>query len=101
MIYLILTSLNPFLRMKFNINIKSPIKPYLLDPWPTSLVKEFLDIHLPSITKLVNCSLPEGVVRAGFKKVFVSELIKKASLPPDELKNYRLDSGLGSSWPLS
>ena len=63
-------------------------KSCLLDPWPTFLVKECLDILLPSITKLVNCSLTEGDVSAGFKKAIVSPLIKKSSLPPDELKNY-------------
>ena len=73
---------------------KSPTKSCLLDPWPTFLVKECLDILLPSITKLVNCSLTEGAVPAGFKKAIVSPLIKKSSLPPDELKNYRPVSGL-------
>ena len=48
--------------------MKSPTKSCLLDPWPTFLVKECLDILLPSITKLVNCSLSEGVVPADFKK---------------------------------
>ena len=65
----------------------------LLDPWSNFLTKECLDILLPSITKLVNCSLSEGVVVAGFKKAIVSPLIK-ASPPPDELKNYQLVSGL-------
>ena len=27
----------------------------LLDPWPTLLIKECIDILLPSLTKLVNC----------------------------------------------
>ena len=39
---------------------KSPTKSCLLDPCPTFLVKECLDILLPSVTKLVNCSLTEG-----------------------------------------
>ena len=67
---------------------KSPTKSCLLDPWPTFLVKECLDILLPSVTKLVNCSLTEGAVPGGLKKAIVSPLIKKSSLPPDELKNY-------------
>ena len=73
---------------------KSPTKSCLLDPWPTFLVKECLDILLPSVTKLVNCSLTEGAVPGGLKKAIVSPLIKKSSLPPDELKNYRPISGL-------
>ena len=57
-------------------------------------MKGCLDILLPLITKLVNCSLTEGAVPTGFKKAIVSPLIKKSSLPPDELKNYRPVSGL-------
>ena len=77
------------------IIMKSPTKSCLLDPWPTFLVKESIDILLPSITRLVNCSLSEGVVPDEFKKVIVTPLIKKSSLPPNDLKNYRPVSGLG------
>ena len=75
--------------------MKSPSKSCLLDPWPTFLVKECIDILLPSITRLVNCSLSEGVVPDEFKKAIVTPLIKKSSLPPNDLKNYRPVSGLG------
>ena len=75
--------------------MKSPTKSCLLDPWPTFLVKECIDILLPSITGLVNCSLSEGVVPGEFKKAIVTPLIKKSPLPPNDLKNYRPVSGLG------
>ena len=64
-------------------------------PWPTFLVKGCIDILLPSITRLVNCSLSEGVVPDEFRKAIVTPLIKKSSLPPNDLKNYRPVSGLG------
>ena len=35
----------------------SPTKSCLLDPWPTFLIKEYIDMLLPFLTKLVNCSL--------------------------------------------
>ena len=54
-----------------------------------------MDILSFSIAKLVNCSLFEGVVPVGSRKAVISELIKKASLPPDEIKNYQPVSGLG------
>ena len=73
---------------------KSPTKSCLLDPLPTFLIKECIDILLPSITKLVNCSLREGLVPDGFKNAVATPLIKKASLPVDDLKNYRPVSGL-------
>ena len=74
------------------IIMKSPSKSCLLHPWPTFLVKECIDILLPSIIKLVNCSLSEGVVPDEFKKAIVTSLIKKSSLPPND---YRPVSGLG------
>ena len=58
----------------------SPTKSCLLDPWPTFLVKDCLDILLLSITKLVNCFLLEGAVPDGFKSAVVTPLIKKSSL---------------------
>ena len=74
--------------------IKLPTKSCLLDPLPTFLIKECIDILLPSITKLVNCSLREGLVPDGFKKAVVTPLIQKASLPVEDLKNYGPVSGL-------
>ena len=73
---------------------KSPTESCLLDPLPTFLIKECIDILLPSITKLVNFSLSEGLVPDGFQKAVVTPLIKKASLPVEDLKNYRSVSGL-------
>ena len=74
--------------------MKSPTKSSLLDPWPTYLVKECICILLPSITRLINCSLLEGFVPDGFKKAIVTLLMKKSSLPPNELKHYRPVSGV-------
>ena len=64
---------------------ESPTKSCLLDPIPTFLLRDCLNILLPSITKLVNYSLSDGTVTA---------LIKKASLPKNDLKNYHPVSGL-------
>ena len=44
-----------------------------------------VEILLPSITKLGNLSLAEGVFPQKFKKVVVTPLIKKASLPNEDL----------------
>ena len=74
--------------------LSSPTKSCLLDPWPTFLVKEGVDVLLPSVTKLVNLSLVQGLFPGGFKKAVVTPLIKKATLPKNELKNYRPVSGL-------
>ena len=67
----------------------SSMKSCLFDPWTTFVIKECSDILLPSITKLVNCSLMEGCVPDGLKTAVVSHIIKKATLPADDFKNYR------------
>ena len=72
---------------------KSPTTSCLLDPVPTFLIKECIDI-LPSITKLINCSLRVGLIPEGFKKAVITPFIKKASFPVDDLKNYHPVSGL-------
>ena len=58
------------------------------------LLKDCVEILLLSITKLVNLSLAEGVLPQKFNKAVVTPLIKKASLPSKDLKNYRPVSGL-------
>jgi len=57
---------------------------------PTSLVKENTDCLIYTITNIINISLSDGV----FKKVVVTPLIKKPTLNKEDLKNYRLVSGL-------
>ena len=71
-----------------------PTKSYLLDPLPTFLIKECIDILLPSLTNLVNCSLMEGCIPDAFKSAVVTPLIKKANLPSNDLKNDCPVSGL-------
>ena len=77
---------------------ESPTKSCPLDPIPTFLLNDCLDILLLSITKLVNYSLVGGSFPSAFKRAVVTPLIKKASLPRNDLKNYCPVSGL---WFLS
>jgi len=60
-----------------------------LDPIPTSVLKQSLDILLPVITKLINSSLSSGIVPRSFKHALVKPLLKKSTLDTEELKNYR------------
>ena len=46
------------------------------------------------ITKLVNYSIIDGSFPSAFKRAVVTPLIKKASLPRNDLKNYRPVSSL-------
>ena len=65
-----------------------------LDPIPTPLLIECLDILLPTITSVVNDSLVSGSFPAIFKSALVKPLLKKPSLDPNDLKNFRPVSNL-------
>ena len=72
----------------------SPSKSCDLDPIPTSLVKECVDILITPITKIVNYSITEGSFPNCFKMAYVTPLQKKPSLDRNILKNYRPVSNL-------
>jgi hypothetical protein len=60
-----------------------------LDPLPTFLLKDCLDVLLPYIMQIINGSLQSGVVPSIYKTAHVKPLIKKQNLPVNDLKNYR------------
>ena len=65
------------------------------DPIPTKLLKTcLLDTLLPVITKIVNLSLSSGTFPSLFKTAQVKPLLKKVSLNPELLQNYRPVSNL-------
>ena len=76
------------------IILNSPSKSCDLDPIPTCLLKENLDVLLPSITNIINASLVEGVVPSCFKYAIVTPLLKKKDLDTNIFKNYRPVSNL-------
>ena len=65
-----------------------------LDPIPTTLLYENLDILLPAITNIINTSLTTGIVPRYLKTAIVNPLLKKPSLDKNLLKNYRPISNL-------
>jgi len=65
-----------------------------LDPIPTSLLIEALDILLPTITNIVNKSISENTMPQSFKSASVTPLLKKPSLDIEDKKNYRPVSNL-------
>ena len=65
------------------------------DPMPTKLVKaDLLDTLLPVICKIVNLSLSSGEFPDFYKIAHVKPLLKKISLDPECLKNFRPVSNL-------
>lgn len=73
---------------------KAPDKSCELDPLPTWLLKECADELLPLITCIINRSLGASCVPKNFKSAQIRPSLKKASLDPDILKNYRPVSNL-------
>ena len=65
-----------------------------LDPIPTALLKNCIAAILPIICKIVNLSLQESTVPDYFKQAIVTPLIKKSSLDPENMKNFRPVSNL-------
>lgn len=66
-----------------------------LDPVPTKLlVDHLLPELLPVITKIVNSSLAAGYLPDSLKMALVKPLLKKMSLDPNILKNFRPVSNL-------
>ena len=60
-----------------------------LDPMPTSLVKDCLDVLIRPITNIVNKSLSLGVFPRSMKAALVKVLIKNHTMDCNILNNYR------------
>ena len=58
---------------------EAPSKTCSLDPCPTHIVKQCIDILLPSLTKLVNLSLKNGIFPNPFKQAIVTPLLKTST----------------------
>ena len=71
----------------------SKIKTSPDDPIPAELLKDNIDLVLPSLVKLVNLSLTTGEMN-GLKDTVVTPLLKKAGADPEDLSNYRPITGI-------
>ena len=65
-----------------------------LDPLPTSVLQPCFQSLIPVYTHIINMSLSQGKVPASLKEAIVIPLLKKQSLDPDVLSNYRPVSNL-------
>lgn len=73
---------------------KSKSTTCLLDPIPTRLLKDVLPLIGSSILDQINGSLVTGYVPQSYKVAVIKPLLKKPSLDPDVLANYRPISNL-------
>ena len=76
------------------IVMSAPIKSCTLDPIPTFLLREFIDVLLPFITRLVNASLLQSWPPNSHKHAIVTPLLKKPGLDSADMNNYRPVSNL-------
>ena len=79
-----------FLNLSNHLTLKTTCS---LDPIPTKLFTECLDILLTPITKLINLSLELGCFLLLWKRALVKPLLKNDGLDPF-FKNFRLVSNL-------
>ena len=77
----------------FDLITASSKKSCPLDPIPTKLLNECVDVPLPPITKIINLSLDSGYFPRTWKCALVRPLLKKDGLPP-VFKNFRPVSNL-------
>ena len=76
------------------IIVSSPNKSCDFDPLPTVLLKACLDTLLKPITDIINASLCSCLFPDDFKQVYVNPLLKKTSLPKEDLNSYIYVSNL-------
>jgi hypothetical protein len=76
------------------ILMKSPPKTCVLDPMPTSVLRDLVDVLLPFICAMCNASLREGHLPVSQKVAVITPILKKSNADPDDPKNYRPISNL-------
>ena len=74
--------------------MSSPSKSCDLDPIPTILLKACLDVLIKPITDIINASLCYGFFPDDFKCAHVNPVLKKSTVPKEELNSYRPISNL-------
>jgi len=74
--------------------MSSPVKSCTLDPVPTFLLREYIDLQLPYLTDMVNASLAEGKFSASEKRAIISPRLKNSGLDTADLTNFRPVSNL-------
>ena len=80
--------------MRKKINKSSPSKSCDLDPLPTVLPKACLDVLIKPITHIINASIYSAIFPEDFKCAHVNPVLKKTTLPKEELNSYRSISNL-------
>ena len=70
------------------------LKSSVLDPLPSSIIKQRRDLLLPTVTNIVNLSLREGCMPTYLKSAVLSPLLKKPDAAFLQFKNFKPISNL-------
>ena len=65
-----------------------------LDPIPTNILLEQLDVIAPTLQEIINLSLQTGIMPQNMKEALVCPLLKKPNLDQQQFKNFRPVSNL-------
>jgi len=85
-----LLSFQPFTEAAVRrIIMMSPTKSCSLDPVPTFLVREFIDLLLPYVTAMVIVSLAQGRLPVSQRHAIVTPRLRKQGLDVSDMSNYR------------
>ena len=71
------------------IILTSPSKSCELDPLPTFLLQEFVDVLLPFLTVLCNRSIEDGVLPPSQKRSILVPVLKRSGLDSSDPVNFR------------
>jgi hypothetical protein len=69
--------------------LHSPPKTCVLDPLPTSVLRDVVDVLTPLIHVMCNASLREGHLPSSQKAAVITPIPRKANADSNELKNYK------------
>ena len=75
------------------LNVRSPSKSCMLDPIPTSIMKQCRNDLVLSVTAII-VSLSTGTIPKQFKQAVIIPLSKKPGLDTNDLKHFRAVSNL-------
>jgi len=77
--------------------MSSPVKSCSFDPWPTFLIREYVDLLTPCVTHLVSISLNSGQLPHYQKHATVLPLLEKSGLDMSDMTNFRPVSNVNIS----
>uniref|UniRef100_A0A3B1IH82 Reverse transcriptase domain-containing protein n=1 Tax=Astyanax mexicanus TaxID=7994 RepID=A0A3B1IH82_ASTMX len=83
-----------FMKLNIHISNKPTATPTMVSfcqnfPIPSNLLQTIAPAIIPAITHTINASLTSGVFPTAFKQAHVTPLLKKPSLNPAQVDNYR------------